>query len=706
MSGAARIHMQHFQVGRLAAPAAVTLTQLRGLGSQSALPVPALLFRNPALLLRALDALQRTDTFASATPLSARLGRMDHDWLESLVRRTALHQALQENSNHAFLLRHWYLTRRVVLTASALAPLCGYADAGSVAGCAALLRAGMLVLEQQQSAAYAVLTAGPWQQEQLLAAERELFQLDHVEAAVRLAEGWKLDQFTVDALRYQNQPLPQVLDAAPLVRICWYAAALAESTEPDVIRTARELLNLSAEQVHAVLAGVQQELDAECLVLGVNGLQRAPAGTPELVHEARQQLQLLRQEISTDNMLAQHAAGGSATALDAQLARVLQDAGIDPVFIVLARDTNGVLDVRASHRVQPEPAGLRIACVAGRNVLSTLVLGGEPGVWTDETPGLTVVDRQLLALLGGQTVLCEPLRDGNDSAVLLLGLPASAVTTYLAQHALRRFVAKTIFAAQQPVAGASAADTLLLQQRVREAVHEANNPLAIIKNYLYVLGMKQGEGKLPEEIQLIRAEIDRVAAILSNLREPKAAAAPRKISLNKVVTTMQRLFAQSFLTEGREITVALDLAPEEPQVLASEDALKQILVNLVKNAAEALSKGTITLETRSSIYLHDRFHAQLTVRDDGPGIAPEVMQRLFKPGASTKGGAHTGSGLGIEEARARERLRQPAQAAGAFRAAASLHDRKLAGHHLHRGQGRHLPLRQRSRRRPAQLSQG
>lgn len=645
MSGAARIHMQHFQVGRLAAPAAVTLTQLRGLGAASTLPVPAVLLRNPALLLRALDALHRTASFAPATPLSTRLDAMDQDWLESLVRRSALHQALQDSANHAFLLRHWYLTRRLVLTATALAPLCAYPDTGSAACCAALLRAGMLVLEQQQSAAYAVLTAGPWQQEQLLAAERELFQLDHVEAAVRLAESWKLDQFTVDALRYQGQALEQILDAAPLVRICWYASALAENTGPEVIRAGRELCNASAEQVQATLARVQQQLDDECAALGVSGLQRAPAGTPELVHEARQQLQLLRQEISTDNMLAQHA-GSTGAALDAQLARVLQDAGIDPVFIVFGRDANNLLEVRASHRVQPEPGGLRIACAAGRNVISTLVLSGETGVWTAETPGLTVVDRQLLALLGGQTVLCESLREGNRTAVLLLGLPASAVTSYLAQHALRRFIAGILHTTQDP-GMATAADTLLLQQRVREAVHEANNPLAIIKNYLYLLGMKQGEGSMPEEIQLIRAEIDRVAAILANLREPKAAGTPRKLALNRVVTTMQRLLAQSFQADGKQITVAVDLAPEDPQVMASDDALKQILINLVKNAAEAMSSGTITLETRSGIYLHDRFHAQLSVRDDGPGIAPDVMQRLFKPGASTKGGAHAGSGLGI-----------------------------------------------------------
>jgi signal transduction histidine kinase len=573
---------------------------------------------------------------------------MDRDWLASLVRSSALQQALQDSCNHAFLLRHWYLTRQLTLTASALAAATGYGDQASASACAALLRAGMLVLEQQQSAAYAALTAGSWQQQNMLAAERELFQLDHVEAAVRLAESWKLDQFALDALRYQTVPLEQVLDAAPLVKICRYANALVENTSPEWLRAGAALLNLAADQVQALLASVQNELAAECAALGVAGLQHALAGMPELVQEERQCLRQLRQEISNDNVLAEHAVSNVATTLDVRLARVLQDAGIDPVFIVLTADANNVLEVSASHRIQPPPTDMRIVCAAHRNVLSTLVLSGEPGIWTAATPDLTVADRQLLALLGGQTVLCEPIHEGKRTVVLLLGLPASAVTTYLTQHSLRRFIARTLLASQQANTSGSAG-TVLLQQRIREAVHEANNPLAIIKNYLYVFGMKQGNGNLPDEIKLIREEIDRVAAILANLREPKAADTPRKLSLNTVVTTMHRLFAQGFHAEGSRIAVELELAPEAPQVVASEHALRQVLINLAKNAAEALADtgGTITLGTRTRIYLHDRFYAQLSVRDTGPGIAHDVMLRLFKPGASTKGGVHAGSGLGI-----------------------------------------------------------
>jgi signal transduction histidine kinase len=399
--------------------------------------------------------------------------------------------------------------------------------------------------------------------------------------------------------------------------------------------------------VQALLARVQQDVANECAVLGLADFPHASNG--DLVHEARQKVQQLRQEISIDNMLAHHDSGnaGSDVPLQARLARVLQDAGIDPFFIVLGSGADQTMEVRASHQVQPDPAGISFNCAPGRNALSSLILQRGPGVLVSD-PGLTVIDRQFLALLGGQTVLCETVRDGKRTTALLLGLQPAGVSAYLAQHALRRFIERMLLDAMRDGAGDSSG-TLLLQQRIREAVHEANNPLAIVKNYLHLLGTKQGAHS--EEIRLIRSEIDRVAAILSQLREPEPSSGiSHKVDLNKVVASMQRMFTGALREDGKRMTIELQLASVEPQVLAKEGALKQILLNLVKNSAEAIdANGWITLSTHTQVYVNDRFHAQLSVHDNGPGIAPELMKRLFKfkAGASTKADAHAGSGLGI-----------------------------------------------------------
>jgi signal transduction histidine kinase len=639
--------MQHFQVARLAAPAAVILAQLQSLSAPAALPVSTTLFKNPALLLRALDALHRTSTYPAATSLMTMLEGLDQPWIDSLVRRSALQLALQHAAaNHAFLHRHWHLSRRLSLLVASLAHASGYADVDSAACCGLLLRSGMLVLEQQHRSAYAVFTAGQWTQDAQLSAERDLLQYDHVETGKRLLESWQLDQFCVDALGYQAHPLEQILDAAPLVRLCWYANALVEKPTPELLSVSRALLGLSSDHVQALLACMQQDMANECAALGLADFPHASNG--DLVHESRQKLQQLRQEITLDSMLAQHTSTrSSGIPLQTRLARVLQDVGIDPFFIVLRNGEGNTMEVCASHQVQPAPDALGFTCETGRNALSSLILQGGPGVLMSD-PGLTVIDRQFLALLGGHTVLCDTVRVGNRTRALLLGMQPSGVSAYLGQPALRRFI-EGMLRAELSAGGNEAGSTLLLQQRIREAVHEANNPLAIIKSYLYLLGKKPGAQS--EEIHMLRGEIDRVASILAHLREPEASGSVvQRVDLNKIVTSMHRLFTGAFSADSKPMTVELQLADTQPWVLARESALKQILLNLVKNAAEAIeANGWITLSTHAQIYLNDKVYAQLSVHDNGPGIAPALMKDLFKfkTGASTKTDAYAGTGLGI-----------------------------------------------------------
>jgi signal transduction histidine kinase len=72
--------------------------------------------------------------------------------------------------------------------------------------------------------------------------------------------------------------------------------------------------------------------------------------------------------------------------------------------------------------------------------------------------------------------------------------------------------------------------------------------------------------------------------------------------------------------------VRVDLPPDLPRVEGEARALNQVFLNLLKNAAESL--------------------AVVEIRDDGPGIAPEVLERVFEPFSTTKG-TERGSGLGL-----------------------------------------------------------
>jgi signal transduction histidine kinase len=94
--------------------------------------------------------------------------------------------------------------------------------------------------------------------------------------------------------------------------------------------------------------------------------------------------------------------------------------------------------------------------------------------------------------------------------------------------------------------------------------------------------------------------------------------------------------------------VVTRLDSELPRLTTQRDKLKQIVLNLLKNAAEAMPEGgTVTIGTRDHVNRDGQSYVEIVVSDTGPGMPPEIMENLFKPVASTKGGGHGGLGLSI-----------------------------------------------------------
>ena len=84
-------------------------------------------------------------------------------------------------------------------------------------------------------------------------------------------------------------------------------------------------------------------------------------------------------------------------------------------------------------------------------------------------------------------------------------------------------------------------------------------------------------------------------------------------------------------------------------MVARYDYLKQILINLIKNACEAMAGkgGNLQIETHDYLYQQGKEFIEIVITDSGAGIPPQIMAALFQPVASTKGGSHSGLGLSI-----------------------------------------------------------
>ncbi len=201
-----------------------------------------------------------------------------------------------------------------------------------------------------------------------------------------------------------------------------------------------------------------------------------------------------------------------------------------------------------------------------------------------------------------------------------------------------------------------------LQERDRLAVlgqmaaglaHEVKNPLGAIKGAAQLLSEDQKELQNPERefLDIILEEVERldrvVGSVLDYARPSKGD--PGAVDVNAVVRRTLRVLASD---RGEVPEVDTDLADELPPARADAEHLRQVLLNLIRNAVQAMGgRGTIQIATRgreerpAGAPAKDTKHwVEVAVRDQGPGIAPQVLKNLFVPFFTTK---ERGTGLGL-----------------------------------------------------------
>jgi signal transduction histidine kinase len=148
-------------------------------------------------------------------------------------------------------------------------------------------------------------------------------------------------------------------------------------------------------------------------------------------------------------------------------------------------------------------------------------------------------------------------------------------------------------------------------------------------------------------MSILNEEIDRVGQIIKGIADLKPAMSEGGTEINRVVREVVRLFRDTGFVPA-SIQFAANTQDLPSEVEGSADALKQILVNLVKNAIEAMpAGGAIQIACNGHVNRDGRLYSELCVKDSGPGIPPDVLANLFSPVRSTKGSGHHGLGLSI-----------------------------------------------------------
>jgi len=185
--------------------------------------------------------------------------------------------------------------------------------------------------------------------------------------------------------------------------------------------------------------------------------------------------------------------------------------------------------------------------------------------------------------------------------------------------------------------------------------HEIKNPLSGIRGAAQLLEITASDSDR-SLTRLICAETDRIVKLVDRM-EAFSDSRPlerESINIHTILDHVKRIAHAGF---ARHIRFVESYDPSLPPVLGNRDQLIQIFLNLVKNAAEAIGEtseeGEIELSTafrpgvRLKLPNSDRsvnLPLQFCVRDNGPGVPPEIRQHLFEPFVTTK---TSGSGLGL-----------------------------------------------------------
>ena len=181
-----------------------------------------------------------------------------------------------------------------------------------------------------------------------------------------------------------------------------------------------------------------------------------------------------------------------------------------------------------------------------------------------------------------------------------------------------------------------------LGQLAAGVAHELNNPLGIILLYAHLLQDENTNADaIQEELNMIIEQADRCKTIVSDLLRFSRS---YTLSFRPVNLHFLLLDALDRIQIDSGIKVTVESCRENIVVDADEDQLKHALINIVQNAMESMDAGGIL----SFVIDDETENARITIQDEGIGIPPDAIDRIFEPFYTTKhSGKSTGLGLAV-----------------------------------------------------------
>jgi len=538
---------------------------------------------------------------------------------------------------------------------------------------------GKLVLFVNFPSEYGDILKSSKDQGDLVLAEEAWHGATHCQVGAWLINRWNLQSFISDAVLYHHESVDRIYHALPLIKIIYTANILCpETIKEEAVKfgIAENMFGFNRSEVEEIIHQAEGEVReiAKSLDIDIEPLDVQSEAVTDKDYEKQEDLISEVKDISL---------------LQGTLHNLLETQGEDSILKVVQQGLQILFDVKhvcfflydserdvlVGRRVMSNKENdlineVIIPFQQEKSVLvKTLLQGNHIFAFNNsETEKHTIIDEQIIRLIGKDGIFCLPMvAQKQYVGVIALGIDEAHVSHLSKQIRLLTMFTKHATLALHVNCLRQGQTELIQSERLtassalaRKVVHEVNTPLSIIKNYLLVIKRKLAEDKLvQDELTIINEEIDRVAHTLSELSdfsEPDSQPT-YPLDINALLTDLTRIFQETLMLKSN-IKAHLKLDASLPSINMDKNRLKQVFINLIQNAVEAMPDGgNIYISTRyasneseatqKQITSSDRGHVEIIIRDDGPGIPDILTSRFFEPFITSKGAGHAGLGLSI-----------------------------------------------------------
>ena len=559
--------------------------------------------------------------------------------------------------------RFWYHSYKCGILARYLAAETGHPNPDEFFLAGLLHDIGRLVLMRTFPKGYARVLEKAGKGAALFDAEREQFKVDTPQVSAWLFTRWQLNPISSDAVRFISEPAERIGEELDHVKILYTANALAKNdSEPDLENMAG-LFPISPLRLEQILGRAGEETENMARSMGIT-----PDGSGNTAAGRGIAMEIKDYSLFFGTLTALVAASDRAALLEAvqkgleilfQVPRVF--------FFLLDREKKSLAGTcHPGDRHRSIVQSIAISLDNGDSLVAEAAVSRTVKNSFDQNK-LAVSDAQIIRLMSSKGLYCIPITARGNA----LGTMALGVDKDLARTLALNLGILELFSTQTGICLENLTFHQTYAQDVNEkkmeayaaltdkVIHEVNNPIAIIKNYLETLSLKLPE-KHPaqEELSLIGEEIYRVSTLLdglSSFSKPRVVGV-ETVDINQTCVRVMEVMKKSILLP-RKIKTRIDADQKIPALKMDGDGLKQVLINLVKNAAEAMETGgeihitTALIPGSSRVVVDEKKRlpdwVEIRIKDSGPGIAAHIRERLFEPYNTSKSGSNSGLGLAI-----------------------------------------------------------